>query len=290
MKVSRKMLLIAGILVAALLAVMPALAATNGSIWFLGTGDSDPSCDLSNLDYALQLTPNADDGGGWDDFAIVTVDAMGRPLDVDYWSAPTSTTPYTSWDYTDMGLIYSIAYRPVTVALFDVPDTSGAPSENSVSGFNWVMANGTFMDEAVMDPAAVNALGCAGLPLLEAFLFNPPAPEPTPFWPGDNRLNQHEGAPVAIYAVDGAYEVFGVGPGTGEGLPAFAFDIEGLAAGEAPFVVAEGVNPFTGQPITVYLLPSEELQLNTYYWDGKPYIVVWPLGSTDPGELYVLAW
>ncbi len=288
---SRKLLLAVGLVAAALLMVMPAIAASNGSIWFWGTGYVNPDCDNSDLGYSLKLTPNADDGGGFDDFAVVTVDAMGRPLDVDYWWwAPTSTTPFTDWDFTDMGLIYSIAYRPVTIALFDVPDVSGAPNENSVDGFNWVMANGTFMAEAVMDPAAVNALGCAGLPLLSEFRFSSPAPEPVILWPGDDRLNPHEGAPVAIYAVDGAYEIFSVDPGTSEGWPAFSFDIEGLEAGSAPFVVATGVNAFSGQPITVYLLPSEELQLNTYYADGKPYIVTWPLGSADPGELYIQAW
>ncbi len=289
MKISRKLLLAVGLVAAALLMVMPAIAASNGSIWFWGTGDVDPDCDNSDLDYSYNLTPNADDGGGIDDFAVVTVDAMGRPLDVDYGWAFTSTTPFTSGDDTDMGLIYSIAYRPVTIALFDIPYAGGAPFENSVAGFNWVMANGTFMAEAVMDPAAVNAAGCAGLPLLSEFSFKPPA-APVVLWPGDDRLNPHEGAPVAIYAVDGAYEIFSVDPGTSEGWLAFSFDIEGLEAGSAPFVVATGVNAFSGQPITVYLLPSEELQLNTYYADGKPYIVTWPLGSADPGELYIQAW
>jgi hypothetical protein len=40
----------------------------------------------------------------------------------------------------------------------------------------------------------------------------------------------------------------------------------------------------------MYLLPSEEFQINTYYGDGKPYIVTWPMDSTEPGDLYVQDW
>lgn len=108
----------------------------------------------------------------------------------------------------------------------------------------------------------------------------------------DGSLNAyHCGRPVAIYGVP--LEVWGIDPSTGKGELVFEVggdEIAALEAPAAPMVLAQGVNPFTGQPITLYVLPSGELQLNTYYWDGKPYIVTWPIGSNDPGELYVQAW
>ncbi len=285
----RRTLFVAGMAVLALLIAVPAFAASGGTIRFTDVHNYafGPNCAHIYGWYYYDLTADTDDFSGYDFIAVLTVDALGRPLDNDFWGFGPGTYSHV-WDSYDPGLILTdIVARPITIALFDIPDP-GALDENTLEAANWVLANGSFMDEAVLDPAVVNPAGCAGVPLLDAFSFR--APAPAAFWPGDDRLNQHEGAPVAIYALDGAYEVFGIDPSTGEGLPAFSFDIEGLAAGDVPTVVAEGTNPFSGQPITVYLLPSEELQLNTYYWDGKPYIVTWPLGSVEPGELYVQAW
>lgn len=108
----------------------------------------------------------------------------------------------------------------------------------------------------------------------------------------DGSLNTyHCGRPVAIYA--GSLEVWGIDINTGIGALAFEVTDEEIATvgvPEAPVVVAEGVNPFTYWPITLYALPSGEFQLNTYYWDGKPYVVAWPMDSTEPGDLYEIEW
>lgn len=291
MRASRKMLFVISMAALALLVAAPALAASGGYIRLTDVYNYafGPNCADTWGWYYYGLTADTDDGFGLDMVAVLTVDALGRPVDNDFIGF-TPGTYSKVWDSYDPGLIYlDIAARPITVALFDIPDPAGL-SENTLKAANWVMANGTFMDEAVIDPAVVNPAGCAAVPLLEPFSFRGVAGAITIGWPADGRLNPHEGAPIAIYPLDGGYEVWGIDTGTGEGLVAFSFDIEGLAAGDVPTAVAEGVNPFSGQPITVYLLPSEELQINTYYWDGKPYIVTWPLGSVDPGELYVQAW
>jgi hypothetical protein len=48
-----------------------------------------------------------------------------------------------------------------------------------------------------------------------------------------------------------------------------------------------GNNPFTGQPILVSELPTGEIQVNTAYGDGKPYVLLWP--ADDPRRLTHLA-
>jgi len=99
---------------------------------------------------------------------------------------------------------------------------------------------------------------------------------------GDGRLNPHCGAPVAIYP--GSYDIYAIDPATSEGdLVLHLSDEEIEAAGvptTAPIVLDTVSNPFSGQPITVYRLTTGELQLNTYYADGKPYIVRWELGAS----------
>lgn len=106
---------------------------------------------------------------------------------------------------------------------------------------------------------------------------------------GDERLNPHCGAPVAIYA--GSYDVYAINPATSEGDLVLQLSDEAIeAAGvptTAPIILGTATNPFSGYPITVYRLTTGELQLNTYYWDGKPYIVRWELGAS---AVEVVAW
>ena len=107
---------------------------------------------------------------------------------------------------------------------------------------------------------------------------------------GDGSINAtHCGRPVAVYT--GSLEVWGIDVNTGMGVLAFEVtdeQIEAVGVPEAaPVVLAQGVNPFTFWPITVYRLPTGEFQLNTYYWDGKPYVIIWETGADD---LYVVEW
>lgn len=106
---------------------------------------------------------------------------------------------------------------------------------------------------------------------------------------GDGRLNPHCGAPVAIYP--GSYDIYAIDPATSNGdLVLRLGDEEIEAAGvptAAPIVLDTVSNPFSGWPITVYRLTTGELQLNTYYADGKPYIVRWELGASG---VEIVAW
>lgn len=101
----------------------------------------------------------------------------------------------------------------------------------------------------------------------------------------DGSLNAtHCGRPVAIYAEGDGFSIYGIDINTGEG--ALASEITGEmidAAGvpaDGPVVIADGQNPYNYQPFTLYRLPTGEFQLNTFYWDGKPYNVKWE--GSDP--------
>lgn len=123
-----------------------------------------------------------------------------------------------------------------------------------------------------------------------------PDEEPTPAAPmscttGDRSLNaDHCGRPVAIFARNGGFAIYGIDINTGWGSLASEITAEQIeAAGiptDGPVVIAEGENPYNYQPFTLYRLPSGEFQLNTYYWDGKPYVVKWE--GTSPVK--VVTW
>ncbi len=123
-----------------------------------------------------------------------------------------------------------------------------------------------------------------------------PDEEPTPAAPmscttGDRSLNaDHCGRPVAIFARNGGFAIYGIDINTGWGALASEITAEQIeAAGvptDGPVIIAEGENPYNHQPFTLYRLPSGEFQLNTYYWDGKPYAVKWE--GTSPVK--VVTW
>ena len=112
-----------------------------------------------------------------------------------------------------------------------------------------------------------------------------PDEEPTPAAPmscttGDRSLNaDHCGRPVAIFARNGGFAIYGIDINTGWGALASEISAEQIEAvgipTDGPVAIAEGQNPYNYQPFTLYRLPSGEFQLNTYYWDGKPYAVKW---------------
>src|SRR5690606_26331998 len=122
-------------------------------------------------------------------------------------------------------------------------------------------------------------------------------PTPVPVVPkviaklNDGSLNAyHLGRPTAIYYSNGQYTIYGIDINTGWGSLALTFtdeDIEAASAEDGPVVIATGQNPYNFRPITVYLLPTGEIQVNTMYWDGKEYIVKWDPADKD---LNAVAW
>ncbi|MGQ9889475.1 MAG: hypothetical protein ACUVSX_13435 [Aggregatilineales bacterium] len=132
------------------------------------------------------------------------------------------------------------------------------------------------------------AVSC-GLPAAAA----PPAALPPCPHLQDGRINNNPAldcaAPVAIYT--GALDVYGVDPQTGHGYLTLRLSDEEIAAVGTPAsntLLAQAANLFTGHAVSVYALTTGEIQLNTFYADGKPYTVVWP--ADQPGALYHLDW
>ena len=113
----------------------------------------------------------------------------------------------------------------------------------------------------------------------------PEEPAPMLCTTGDGSLNAlHCGRPVAVFAKSGGFAIYGVDVNTGNGTLAeevgkAAIDEVGVPV-DSPVVIAEGQNPYNFRPFTLYRLPGGEFQLNTYYWDGKPYVIKWAAGDS----------
>lgn len=108
----------------------------------------------------------------------------------------------------------------------------------------------------------------------------------------DGRINNHQGrdvaAPLAIYT--NPLKVYGIDPESGDGwlvidISDEAIEAAGIPADE-PLLLAQGRNHYTGIEVFLYRLPTGELQINTHYHDGKPYIFAW---DADGGKWH-FAW
>lgn len=144
--------------------------------------------------------------------------------------------------------------------------------------------------------SATTEPGTPGVPTATPAPGGNPA-TPTPRAPvlckvNDGSLNAyHCGRPIAIYVNNGAIHIYGIDINTGWGAVALALSPEELAdAGtpaESPLLLGSAENPYNHQPITLYRLPGGEFQVNTLYWDGKPYVVTWAEGADT---VRVLEW
>jgi hypothetical protein len=98
----------------------------------------------------------------------------------------------------------------------------------------------------------------------------------------DSRINRLPNvdcaAPVAVYRSDAGLSIFGINPSNSRGTESLfitSAEIDEVGIPDSNTLIASGTNSATGQPIHVYRLASGEYQLNTYYADGKPYIISW---------------
>lgn len=112
-------------------------------------------------------------------------------------------------------------------------------------------------------------------------------PEPAPvcyeLLGNDGRLNSNDcAAPIAIYLAP--LQIYGIDPSSSEGTVMLNISdesIEELGIPASNTLLGEAVNSFMGQTISVWRLSSGEFQLNTYYADGKPYILIWGEGGAN---------
>lgn len=300
------------LLIALVSAVIPAVAATNGSVTFGSLSSDAVACEDVEINYSWSYDDEVDDGAGHDYVALVFVDADGNVLDVNAGSNNNDTL-VTAWYAVpdEDPPAPRLAARPITLAMFDIPDwnTSGITEQNSTEFYDWVIDNGTFMVETTYDPAAY--ADCSDYPLRSsAYSFEPSGdddddtgdddddtggggsskshhtsatPTPLPVLPSDGRINNHAGAPVAVYGTP--LTVYGIDPETAGGSLVFQLSDEEIAAMgipvDEPLVLATGVNPSTGMAVVLYRLPDGAFQLNTFYADGKPYQIKWYEGDLD---------
>lgn len=104
----------------------------------------------------------------------------------------------------------------------------------------------------------------------------------------DGRLNDHQAfdiaAPIVLYENEGAVDIYSVNPELGTGVFTFRILPEDVAAAglpAEPVLLFSGVNTSSGQPLDIYVLPTGELAIHTFYADGKPYIIVWDPANPD---------
>lgn len=97
-----------------------------------------------------------------------------------------------------------------------------------------------------------------------------------PCFEGDARINTDDcGALVALYQDGTVIDAYGIDPASGEGVLVFRFDLATATDVTETTLIAEGVNPFNGQPIRLYKLVGGGYQLNTTQPNGEPYEFAW---------------
>jgi len=245
---SRRLLILAGILLVTLLMALPALAETTVILGELN-GISNPSDEYQILVEAggtvtvtLECTPDST----LDPALMVTgpEGVSGEDDDSDERDCDQGAGSYLIFDSPNGG-VYTIIVSSYEIVYDDDPEDENA------NGFYQLTINGDFV-----------FLGGSN-----AF--------------ADSRINNFRdkdiGAPVAIYL--DPFEVFAVDTSNGKGIQVVSLSDEEIEAAGVPtdanLVLAEAVNPSTGKPIVVYRLTTGEFQLNTAYADGKAYIVLW---------------
>jgi hypothetical protein len=91
----------------------------------------------------------------------------------------------------------------------------------------------------------------------------------------DGRLDTTDcGALVAAYPNGTALDIYGIDPVNGEGVLVFSFDLATAGDVTENTLLAEGTNPFNGQPIQLYKLTGG-YQLNSTQPNGEPYEFSW---------------
>jgi hypothetical protein len=93
---------------------------------------------------------------------------------------------------------------------------------------------------------------------------------------GDARINNDDcGALVALYQDGTTIDAYGIDPASGEGVLVFRFDLSTAGDVTENTLIAEGTNPFNGQPIRLYKLVGGGYQVNTTQPNGEPYAFSW---------------
>lgn len=204
---------------------------------------------------------------------------------------------FTRMSYLPQSNSHTVTFsNPYSVSSFHV--LAGGTAQAGVSGYLYVsyqssagsaplsvsvtvdsMANGVPIGSTSM-VVTCNAVGVP--PVVQTSNYYT-----TTFGIQDGRLNTDLAAPVVVYK--DSLRLFVFDPDTKRGIQILAISNDTIAEVGVPgqsTLLGSSQNPYSGQPVSVYRLPSGEFQLNTAYADGKPYIFVW---SEDASVRYYLA-
>jgi hypothetical protein len=120
----------------------------------------------------------------------------------------------------------------------------------------------------------IETLGSIPITLVVSWTCGPAVGAPC--FEGDARINQDDcGALVALYQDGTVIEAYGIDPASGEGVLVFSFDLATAGDVTENTLLAEGTNPFNGQPIRLYKLAGGGYQLNSTQPNGEPYEFAW---------------
>jgi hypothetical protein len=100
-----------------------------------------------------------------------------------------------------------------------------------------------------------------------------------------NRINNQPprdcGAPVAIYLRGDTIAILATGGATNPEQTMVQVSKNTPIPTGSNLVIGEGTNPFTSKSVILSRLTTGEYQVNTFYPDNTPYIVVWYTGAED---------
>lgn len=101
----------------------------------------------------------------------------------------------------------------------------------------------------------------------------------------DGRINTRPhrdcGAPVAIFLQGNDIVVLAVDDRPDPDQLAARAPANDPIPTSANTIIGTGTNPVTGRPVVISRLTTGEYQLNTFFADGTPYVVVWYKGRED---------
>ena len=97
----------------------------------------------------------------------------------------------------------------------------------------------------------------------------------------NNRPPRDCGAPVIVYYQGNAISVLQPNQGTIPGLPILSVQRDTPIPTTGNRMLAEAVNPYNGRNVVLSRLTTGEWQLNTFFADGTPYVIVWYKGFED---------
>jgi hypothetical protein len=253
------------------------MAISVGNVTIDALVDLSGDCSRFNLETTwIEGAGITNDSGSTDFLHAVIYDGNGDAVLLDDFQWSTLVAPYNGPATIDEAWPHPAGARPFSLKVHDTTFSGYTPLTDILSAP--VVYSVTF------DPATVaGGANCVNLPMAGAVGVPLEC---------DMRLNYTDcyNAPIAVYGGD-TVQIYAIDLATSEGILVVNAPIGGLEAIGPPtevwsVLILAATNPVSGMPIEIHRLGSGEMQINTYYATGKPYIFVW--NPDDPHSGYHL--